>query len=248
MDYKTIIIRREEYIAFLIINRPNKLNALNKQLKLEISRALDEFERDNKIKVIIISGTGSKAFSVGDDISEFESRTKGDFKLLQDLTNQIANLKKIVIASIDGYALGGGCEIALACDFRIATKNSKFGLPEINLGLIPGAGGSQHLPRLIGKANALELIVTGEHIDANKAKEIGLINYIVEYDELEKKTLDLAKKIGDKDLKSLQAAKELVNYAINQNLVESLKKELDLIWKLKETEESKQKIKLFLKK
>ena len=248
MEFKSILVEKNENIASIIINRPKKLNALNKEVKTEISKALDEFEKNIEIKVIIFSGSGPKAFISGDDITEFEHRTKADFRLLQDLTTRIEQFNKITIASIDGYALGGGCEIALSCDFRIATNNSKFGFPEITLGLIPGAGGSQRLPRLIGKSKALELIVTGDIIDANTALKIGLINQIVKPNELEEITLLFAKKIASKNLRSIQVAKELINYTVDNDIKTGLKKELDSIWELAETEESKEKVRNFLKK
>ena len=248
MKSKSILVKKNDNVAFIIINRPKKLNALNKEVKSEISKALDEFEKDNEIKVIIFSGSGPKAFIAGDDIAEFEHRTKADFALLQDLTTRIEQFNKITIASINGYALGGGCEIALACDFRIASNNSKFGFPEITLGLIPGAGGSQRLPRLIGKSKALELIITGDIIDADIALEIGLINQMVEPNKLEEITLLFAKKIASKNLRSIQMAKDLVNYTVDNDLKTGLKKELDSIWELAETEESKEKVRKFLKK
>ncbi|MHA1784733.1 MAG: enoyl-CoA hydratase/isomerase family protein [Candidatus Helarchaeota archaeon] len=248
MEYKTIITKKEENIAFLTINRPDKLNALNETVKTEINSALDDFENDDDVKIIMISGSGEKAFIAGDDISEFESRSKSDFEVLQNLTTRISNLKKITIASIQGYALGGGLEIALACDFRIATINSKFGFPEINLGLIPGAGGTQRLPRLIGETKSLELILTGDLIDSKKALEIGLINSMVENDALMEESLKLAKKISEKNLQALQVAKESIRYHVETDMKSCLQKELDLLWKLVNTDESRKRVKEFLKK
>ena len=248
MKYKTIITKKEENIAFLTINRPDKLNALNETVKTEINSALDDFENDDDVKIIMISGSGEKAFIAGDDISEFESRSKSDFEVLQNLTTRISNLKKITIASIQGYALGGGLEIALACDFRIATINSKFGFPEINLGLIPGAGGTQRLPRLIGETKSLELILTGDLIDSKKALEIGLINSMVENDALMEESLKLAKKISEKNLQALQVAKESIRYHVENDMKSCLQKELNLLWKLVNTDESRKRVKEFLKK
>ncbi|MHA1648637.1 MAG: enoyl-CoA hydratase/isomerase family protein [Candidatus Helarchaeota archaeon] len=247
-NYTSIIVKIIDNIALITINRPDKLNALNKIVKTELMDVLERLEHDPNVKVIILTGAGEKAFIAGDDISEFLHRTKADFELLQCLTLKIERLKKPVIASINGYALGGGLEVALACDFRIASENSKFGFPEINLGLIPGAGGTQRLPKLIDPAKALELLMTGNFISATTAKEIGLINHISKSQELQEFTLNFAKKIAEKSALALEFAKKAVNYASQADIESGLKQELDFVWKLKNTPESEQKIKAFLKK
>jgi enoyl-CoA hydratase len=246
--YETLLVERANRIGIVTINRPNKLNALNRQVKAELSQVLEKLDKDNQVDVIVLTGAGNKAFVAGDDVAEFPSRTQVDFKPFQELTLKIEALKKPVIAAINGYALGGGVELAIACDFRIASITSKFGFPEINLGLIPGAGGTQRLPKLIGKSKALELIVTGEFIDAATAKEIGLIDKLVNPEELMEETLNFAKKLTEKSQPAVQYAKKAINYSTTSSIEAGLKKELDLIWQLKNTDESKKRVEKFLKK
>ena len=246
--FETLLIHTANRISIVTINRPKKLNALNKAVKQELSRILDNLEKDTQVDVIILTGAGDKAFVAGDDITEFPSRTQADFKPFQKLTLKIEALKKPVIAAINGYALGGGVELALACDFRIASTTSKFGFPEINLGLIPGAGGTQRLPKLIGKSKALELIATGDSIDAATAKEIGLIDKLVNPEELMEETLNFARKLSEKSQSAVQSAKKAVNYSTSTPIEAGLQKELELIWQLKNTDESKKRVEKFLKK
>ena len=246
--YETLLVRTIDRIGIVTINRPNKLNALNKQVKAELAHALTQLDSDPQVDIIILTGAGEKSFIAGDDIAEFPSRTQVDFLPFQELTLQIEALKKPVIAAINGYALGGGCELALACDFRIASTSSKFGLPEINLGIIPGAGGTQRLPKLIGKSRALELIMTGEPIDATAAKEIGLIDKLVPPQDLLDETRKFIKKLLEKSQLAIQSAKKAVNYSTDNSIKDGLKKELDLLWQLKNTDESKKRVEKFLKK
>ncbi len=213
MNYTTLLIEFVEKIAIITINRPKKLNALNETVKAELKDALDNLEQDDQVDVIVITGAGEKAFIAGDDIAEFPTRTKDGFKPFQAITLQIENLKKPVIAAINGYALGGGTELALACDIRIASDNAKFGLPEITLGIIPGGGGTQRLPKIIGKAKALELIMTGDFIDAKTAKDIGLINRLVLPAELMERTIEFAKKLISKSQVAIRCAKEAVMHS-----------------------------------
>jgi len=248
MIYETILVRTIDRISIVTINRPNKLNALNKQVKSELADVLTKLDKDPQVDIIILTGAGDKSFIAGDDIAEFPSRTQADFKPFQELTLQIESLKKPVIAAINGYALGGGCEIALACDFRIASTLSKFGLPEINLGIIPGAGGTQRLPKLIGKSRALELIMTGEPIDATTAKQIGLIDKLVNPQDLLEETLKFAKKLLEKSQLAIQHAKKAVNYSTDHSIEAGLQEELHLLWQLKNMEESKKRVEKFLKK
>lgn len=248
MVYETILVKTIDRIGIVTINRPNKLNALNRQVKSELADVLAKLEKYPEVDIIVLMGAGEKSFIAGDDIAEFPTRTQADFLPFQELTLQIEALKKPVIAAINGYALGGGCEIALACDFRIATTLARFGLPEINLGIIPGAGGTQRLPKLIGKSRALELIMTGEQIDAIKAKKIGLIDKLVNPPELLEETVKFAKKLLEKSQLAIQAAKQAVNYSSDHTVEDGLKKELDLLWQLKNTDESKKRVEKFLKK
>ncbi len=248
MNYTNILLEISENIATITINRPKKLNALNETVKTELADALEQLDANADVRVVIITGAGGKAFIAGDDVAEFAERSRAGFKPLQDITLKLEYLKKPVIAAINGYALGGGTEIAISCDFRIASTNAKLGVPEITLGIIPGAGGTQRLPKLLGKSKALELIMTGEFIDAKTAKEIGLVDYVVAPDEFISFTRTFAQKLVAKGALALQYAKEAVNYSISHSIEDGLEKELDLVYALKNTDHSKKKVEAFLKK
>jgi enoyl-CoA hydratase len=180
--YQTLLTVIENNIFTITINRPDKLNALNKDVFTDLNKALDEIKNNPEIKSAIITGAGPKAFVAGADISEFDSLNKEQAMALakrgQDVFAKIENSSKPIIAAVNGFALGGGCELAMSCHFRIASENAKFGQPEVNLGLIPGYGGTQRLVQLIGKGKAMELLMSAHMIDANEAKQIGLVNYI----------------------------------------------------------------------
>ena len=186
--YSTILTNLENHIFTITINRPDKLNALNQTVLNELSSAMDKANSDVQIKAAIITGAGEKAFVAGADIAEFVGVKDDKGALLskkgQDIFFKIENCPKPVIAAVNGFALGGGCELAMACHFRIASDNAKFGQPEVNLGLIPGYGGTQRLTQLIGKGRALELLMTGNMIDASIALEYGLVNHVVPQDDL----------------------------------------------------------------
>lgn len=172
----------ENGIYTISINRPDKLNALNKDVFTDLNKALDEIEHNNEIRSVIITGAGPKAFVAGADISEFNGLDKKEAMALakrgQDTFARIENSSKPVVAAVNGFALGGGCELAMSCHFRIAAENARFGQPEVNLGLIPGYGGTQRLVQLIGKGKAMELLLSAHLIDANEAKQLGLVNYV----------------------------------------------------------------------
>jgi enoyl-CoA hydratase len=187
--YQTLLTHLENGIFIITINRPDKLNALNKTVIEELSSAIDEVINNTAIISAIITGSGTKAFVAGADISEFASLNASGGKALaqkgQDLVfTKIENSPKPIIAAVNGFALGGGCELAMSCHFRIASDNAKFGQPEVNLGLIPGYGGTQRLVQLIGKGRAMELLMTGNIIDANTALQYGLVNHVVPQEEL----------------------------------------------------------------
>lgn len=189
----------DNHMAIVTINRPNKLNALNKETIKELHNAFSDLEKDDNIKTIILTGSGEKAFVAGADISEFTDFSVKEGKKLAAkgqklLFDFIENLSKPVIAAINGFALGGGLELAMACHFRIASDNAKMGLPEVSLGVIPGYGGTQRLPQLIGKGRAMEMIMTAGMITAEQAKDYGLVNHTVPQEEL----LSLCKKIANK--------------------------------------------------
>jgi enoyl-CoA hydratase len=186
--YQTLLVQTENHICTITINRPDKMNALNKMVMDELSEAIDEVYKNADIKSAIITGAGAKAFVAGADISEMQSLKHEEGRDLaqrgQNIFNKIEDSPKPVIAAVNGFALGGGCELAMACHFRIASENARFGQPEVNLGLIPGYGGTQRLTRYIGKGRAIELLITGNMIDAASALQYGLVNYVVPQEEL----------------------------------------------------------------
>src|SRR5947209_349086 len=192
MSYQTLLTSLENNIFIITINRSDKLNALNKTVMDELSAVIDEVYKNPEIRSAIITGAGPKSFVAGADISEFVGLNKEQGMVLakkgQDTFLKIENSPKPIVAAVNGFALGGGCELAMSCHFRIASENAKFGQPEINLGLIPGYGGTQRLTQLIGKGRALELLMTGNMIDANTALNYGLVNYVVPQEELISKT------------------------------------------------------------
>ena len=200
--YQTILTSLHEGIFTITINRPDKLNALNKDVFTDIHAAVEEINNNPAIKSAIITGSGSKAFVAGADITEFSDLTVDQAKALskrgQDIFNQIEQCNKPIVAAVNGFALGGGCELAMACHFRIASSNAKFGQPEVNLGLIPGYGGTQRLANLVGRGRAIELLISGNMIDANTAHHIGLVNHVVNPDELMAKTVELLTTINSK--------------------------------------------------
>lgn len=218
MAYQNIISKKETGITTITINRPNKLNALNKETIQELHEAFDVANKDKGTKVIIVTGSGDKAFVAGADISEFahfnaKQGTQLAAKGQELLFDFIENLSTPVIAAVNGFALGGGLELAMACHFRIASDNAKMGLPEVSLGVIPGYGGTQRLPQLIGKGRAMELIMTAGMIDANQALAYGLVNHVTPQEEL----LALCEKIALKISRNSPIAIAAAIKAINAN-------------------------------
>ncbi|KAB1157014.1 enoyl-CoA hydratase/isomerase family protein [Flavobacterium luteum] len=218
MNYSNILVASDNNIATITVNRPTKLNALNSETIQELHEAFKSLENNDDIRVIILTGSGEKAFVAGADIAEFanfsiaegEQLAKQGQELLFDF---IENLKKPVIAAINGFALGGGLELAMSCHFRIASDNAKMGLPEVTLGLIPGYGGTQRLPQLVGKGRAMEMIMTAEMIDAAAAKNYGLVNHVVTLAEL----LEFTKSIATKIMRNSPLAISKAIKAINAN-------------------------------
>jgi enoyl-CoA hydratase len=231
MAYENIIYEVDEGIATITFNRPKALNALNGALLADLSDALDQVAADEDIRVLILTGAGDKAFVAGADISELATfnplSAKNFVGFGQDVINKLQKLPIIVIAAVNGFALGGGTEIAIACDFIYAAENAKFGQPEINLGLIPGFGGTQRLPRLIGTNMAKELIYTGKMISAAEGNQIGLVNKVVAPESLMEEVIKVAKAIAAKGKVSLRAAKQAVNNGMNADLATGLNIEID---------------------
>ena len=218
MDFKNILVSDENGLATITINRPNKLNALNKETIEELSDAFEDLEEDKSVKVIVLTGSGEKAFVAGADISEFADFSVEEGGVLarkgqKMLFNLIENLSTPVIAAINGFALGGGLELAMACHFRIASTNAKMGLPEVSLGVIPGYGGTQRLPQLVGKGKAMEMIMTAGMISAEDAKNCGLVNHVVEQEEL----LALVEKLASKIMRNSSLAISAAIRAVNAN-------------------------------
>ena len=220
MDYQNIYIEEEGNIATITIDRPKKLNALNRQTIKELHEAFKELEEDKEIKVIIITGSGEKAFVAGADISEFAHFTTAQGGQLaaegqETLFDHVQNLSTPVIAAVNGFALGGGLELAMACHFRVASHNAKMGLPEVSLGVIPGYGGTQRLPQLVGKGRAMEMIMTAGMVTAAQALSYGLVNYTVEQEELMPLCLKLAGKIINNSSVAIAQAIKAVNAGYN---------------------------------
>jgi len=216
MTYHNIYIEEENSIATITIDRPKKLNALNKQTIEELHEAFKELDEDDETRAIIITGSGEKAFVAGADISEFSDfdKTQGAelaAKGQQQLFDFVENLSTPVIAAVNGFALGGGLELAMACHFRLASTNAKMGLPEVTLGLIPGYGGTQRLPQLVGKGRALEMITTATMVSADQALGFGLVNYVVAQDELLPLCRKLAGKIANNSSTAMAQAIKAVN-------------------------------------
>ena len=201
--YQTLITNLENGILEITINRPDKMNALNKDVIADLSKALDELYNNPEIKSALLTGAGEKAFVAGADISEFTGLDSAQGAALaalgqNEVFNKIENSPKPIVAAVNGFALGGGCELAMACHFRVASENAKFGQPEVNLGLIPGYGGTQRLTQLVGKGKAMELCMTADMIGAEEAKGLGLVNYVFPLAELKQKTKDILQIIQTK--------------------------------------------------
>ena len=218
MSYSTLLVQMENGICTITINRPDKLNALNKEVFNDLDKAIDEVNNNPAIKTAIITGAGPKAFVAGADISEFGGLNREQAMALakrgQDVFFKIENSRKPIVAAVNGFALGGGCELAMACHFRLCSENAKFGQPEVNLGLIPGYGGTQRLTQLVGKGKSMELQMTAHLIDANEALQLGLVNHITTSDTLLQRTKDILTIIQSKAPIAVGKVIECVNVAV----------------------------------
>jgi enoyl-CoA hydratase len=247
----TILVEREGRVAILTVNRPDKLNALNDQVRVDLLAALAGIETDDAIGAVVITGAGEKSFIAGADIGEFAGRTPFDQREAMRsprIFDIMSTFPKPVIAMINGFCLGGGCELALSCDLRIASEKARFGQPEIKLGLIPGGGGTQRLPRLVGLGHALRLILTGDMIDAAEAKSIGLVEMVVPADELRAKTLELAGKIASFSPLTVRVAKEAVRASHKLSIEDGVAYERDLFCLCFSTADKEEGVKAFLEK
>jgi len=221
MNFENLLTSITDGILTITINRPDKLNALNRKTIQEIGQAVQLGNSDKTVRVIILTGSGAKAFVAGADISEFNSFTEEEGKSLSqqghDVFNSIENSSKLVIAAINGFALGGGCELAMACHLRIASSNAKFGQPEVKLGLIPGYGGTQRLPMLIGRTKALEFLMTADMFGADDALKFGLVNYVTSPEELMAKCNEIAIKISKQAPLAIAGIIKSVNALYDKN-------------------------------
>lgn len=249
--YQTLLASLDNGIYTITINRPDKLNALNKDVFTDLHTALDEIEKNPEIKSVIITGAGPKAFVAGADISEFNSLNKEQAKALakrgQDIFARIENSSKPIVAAVNGFALGGGCELAMSCHFRVASENAKFGQPEVNLGLIPGYGGTQRLVQLIGKGKAMELLMSAHMIDAKEAKELGLVNYVTTADTLLEHTRKILDIINSKAPLAVAGCIKAANAVFDES-IDGYKLEIEEFGNTFDTEDMKEGVNAFLEK
>ncbi len=252
MSYENILLEKKSSIAYVTVNRPKVLNALNGATIEELRTAFHELKHDAAIRVVILTGAGEKAFVAGADIGELAQRDPVSGKEFaqrgQNVFNLIENLGKPVIACINGFALGGGCELALACTMRLASDNAKLGQPEVKLGILPGYGGTQRLPRLVGKGLAMQMVLAGEMITAQEAHRIGLVNEVTPAAELIPRAEAIAAKIIANAPLAVRYAMEAVNQGMEMPLAEGLKLEADLFGVCCSTEDQKEGTAAFLEK
>jgi enoyl-CoA hydratase len=246
-----ILEERAGRVAILTVNRPDKLNALSQQVRDDMIAALARLESDAGVGVVVVTGAGEKSFIAGADIGEFEGRSPLDQRHAMRsprIFDAMATFPKPVVAMIGGFCLGGGCELAMSCDVRVASDRARFGQPEVKLGLIPGGGGTQRLPRLVGMGHAMRLILTGDMIDAAEALRIGLVEMVLPHAELRPKTLELAARIAELSPLTLKVAKEALRAAEQLPLGDGLAYERDLFCLCFSTEDKREGVAAFLAK
>ena len=249
MNYQNILVTKEGAIGIIQLNRPKLLNALNFELMTELVNALEELDREAAVKVMILTG-GERAFAAGADLAEMSQATPVDLVLGRrfELWDRIRKISKPIIAAVSGYCLGGGNELAMNCDLIIASETATFGQPEVNVGIIPGAGGTQRLPRVVGKYKAMEMILTGKSISADEAYRIGLVNHVVPPESLMEEAKKIATDIASKPPISIRSAKEAILRAQDTTLEVGLEFERKAFYMLFATEDGKEGMKAFLEK
>lgn len=251
MSYQTLLIERHEAIAVVAINRPDKRNALNAAVRSELVRAVEEATEDASVRVLVLTGAGDKSFVAGADIGEFTQRSPLEQRRAMTsirVFDVVAACPKPTIAMINGFALGGGCELAMACDMRIASDTARLGQPEVNLGIIPGGGGTQRLTRLVGSGQAMRLILSGDLIDAAEALRIGLVDEVYPAAELRERVMDLAGRIAGKSPIALQMAKAAVRAASDMPLSAGLAYETELFITCFASDDKTEGVQAFLEK
>jgi enoyl-CoA hydratase len=247
MSFENILLEKEDGIATITFNRPDALNALNNQTRAEFYSAMKDVAADNNIKVVILTGAG-RAFVAGSDIKELKQTTSLDAHNIHRLGMVVEKMEKPVIAAVNGFALGGGCEIVMACDIIIASDKARFGQPEINLGIIPGGGATQRLPRLVGVCKAKELILTGDIIKAEEAEKIGLVNRVVPGENLMATAKEIAKKIASKSQATVRLAKDVINKGMQTSLETGLDYEREIYSLCLTLEDKEEGINAFIEK
>ena len=251
-DFKNLLYTAENGIAMITFNRPNALNAMNTESLKEFREALEKASNDDDVKCLVLTGAGEKAFVAGADIKEMQGKSPVEAMEYTELGNgacrYLETLPKPSVAAVNGIALGGGTEIAMSCDVRFASENARFGQPEILLGIIPGWGGTQRLPRLIGKGRALEFLMTGEHITAQRAYEIGLVNKIFPPGELLERVKDFARKLAGMPGFAIKMLKASVNNGMNMDMTSALNLEIQCICQCFSTNDQKEGMAAFIEK
>jgi len=251
MAYDTIRVERREAVGLVTLNRPDKLNAMSVAMKAELVRAFQELDSDPGVRALVTTGAGEKAFAAGADIGEFVGRTPAEQWRMHDrgtLYEAVDRIEKPILAMINGYCLGGGLELALTCDIRIASERAVLGQTEVDIGLIPGGGASQRLPRLVGMGNAMRLALTGDRIDAHEALRIGLVDEVVPHARLEARTMDLASRIASKSAVAVRLAKTAVRASMRLPLDQGVRYERALFALAMGSEDREEGVRAFLEK
>jgi len=251
MNYDTILVTHRGPTAVIALNRPDKLNAMSMMLKAEVVRALHELDTDEHTRTIVLTGSGDKAFTAGADIHEFQGRTAMEQWRMYEhgtLYDAIDRAAKPILAMINGYCFGGGLELAMACDIRIASDQATLGQTEINIGIIPGGGGSQRLPRLVGLGNALKLTLTGDRIDATEALRVGLVDEVVPHARLEPRTFEIADRIASRSALAVRLAKAAVRASARMPLNQGLRYEQSLFAFVMSAEDKEEGVRAFLER